>query len=257
MCRMILSVGRFDERAVLQAAVLMSEGVTSCKPGPTPVHRDGWGAVYRTRGYRDLSSHRSIRPINESFGELDLPWDGVDVLAVHARHATLAATRGLPFTHPVTREGSPWLLFHNGFLPTLYRELGLLRSDFDTQEYFDYILRASDLRLVEEEVLALLQTLAPGGTSANAFFINPERAYALNWFPADSPYPDFYTMWSLCLSGAAYIASEPVEMLAPTDRWRPLPMGRLIEIPLPPPDASSSEFPEFLPPRFSRGVNHG
>lgn len=230
MCRMILAVGRFDPQQVAAAATLMSEGATAIEVGPTQVHRDGWGALYRRTSTSELFTYRSLRPLADGLEGLSLPSDGVDLLALHARHATLASTRGIAFTHPVSRDDSSWYLMHNGYMPTVYRELGLDHSSFDTREYFDYIVPGSDLRIDGRELLAKLERLAPGGSSANAFLFNSERAYAFNWFPPDSRYAGFYRMWSLYTDDAIYIASDPIATLGEATRWQPLPVGRLVEI---------------------------
>ena len=86
--------------------------------------------------------------------------------------------------------------------------------------------------LSEADVVSKVAHLGDGATSANAIFVNPFRAYALSWYPNDSPHADYYTLWRLEAEVTTYIASEPVSHLGRFEQWQPLPRGRLIEFPL-------------------------
>lgn len=233
MCRMILAHGRFSSLAVLHAARAMSEGCTATHDGPIKQHLNGWGAVWiGTDG--GMHVHRDRRPMTESMLN-ELPGaQNTSFLAVHVRHATLAHNQGLEFTHPITRSGTevPWLLLHNGFLPTIYRQLGRERSIFDSSEYFDYIVPAWGDRLDPDKVLAQLAQIEPGGTSANAIVVNPRRAYIIHWTQPGVQLVRYFTMSHAQTEGAVYYASEQILALAPEARWSPLPSSQVIEIDL-------------------------
>lgn len=231
MCRMILAHGRFDRDQVLYAAALMSSGHTAEHGGPVRRHPDGWGMVSRAALEADLLVHRSTGFLANDWRNAPRPGVDPDFLVVHARHATLAATRGADYCHPVARSGpeQPWLLFHNGYLPTVYRRLGLLRSEFDSAELFDYLIPRVGFELDRGDVLSRLTALDPPGSAANAILVNAQRAYVLTWWFPDVAHPDYYRMFRADTSMATYVASERVPLLAPLDKWQPLERGMLME----------------------------
>lgn len=224
MCRMIMAIGQVDITAVLSSALLMSEGRTARHNAPHQQHRDGWGAVIYD-GDGKLRVHRSSRPIAEDASDINWSDNSQSFMAVHVRNATLPSNRGIEFTHPVTRTENDWLLMHNGYLPTIHREVGLTKSSFDSREYLDFLVPYGSRQLDSSKALSRLERLDPANTSGNALLINSERAYVLSWFPQASPFADYYTMWILELSEATIVSSEPLEILAPSRLWQPLPRG--------------------------------
>lgn len=228
---MILALGKFSSRSVLNAAIAMGEGILADHDNPLRRHPNGWGAVWKdSSSPSGLSVYRDTRPIGESLETARIGEIETNFLAVHARHATLSRNQGIEYTHPVTREGTavPWYLLHNGFLPTIYRYLGRDRSRFDSGEYFDFLVPSEGARLSDPEgILAKLEALEPGGNSANAIVINPRRAYVIHWFPENTPYPEYFTMRRAETEKAVFIASESIPFLA--DRWLPLTRGRVLE----------------------------
>ncbi|GAA0477069.1 hypothetical protein [Streptomyces olivaceiscleroticus] len=157
----------------------------------------------------------------------------MDFLAVHARHATLAKNHDLRFTHPLERGGAfPWLFMHNGFLPTVHRLLGKSASEFDSREYFDYIVPDGARRLDEDTTLERLGAIPPGGSSGNAIAVNPRSAYVIHWTSADTTSPRYFGMYRLRTDRSLVIASEVIPDLAPADRWEPLEPDTVTEIPL-------------------------
>lgn len=233
---MILAVGRFSVSDVLDAAVAMSTGRTADHDGPIRVHPNGWGAVWRSADApHGLAAYRDVRALDElSMADSPLPGIETDFLAVHSRHATLARNRGLDCTHPLYRDGAvPWYFMHNGFLPTVYRNLGLPASEFDSREYFDWIVPADAERLDERETLERLAAIEPGGSSGNAVAVNPQAAYLIHWTPSDVKTPRYFAMHSWRTRESAVVASEVVPGLADRHQWHPVPPGRVWEFPLP------------------------
>lgn len=229
MCRLILATGEFSSARILDAAIAMSCGRTAEHDGPTQVHLDGWGAVWRD-GDR-LAIHRDARPIEDGAADSPVGALATRFLAVHVRYATPEAGRGPAFVHPVGHEAARrWYLLHNGSLPTLHRALGKPSSVFDTAEYLEYLMRdAGDAAEVDVDALrAKLAAIPAGGTSANAFLIGEDRAYVIHWTPVDSAFPRYFTMHRFDGERCSIFASEVVEALAPRARWRPLP-ARTIE----------------------------
>lgn len=232
MCRLLLAIGRFSSERVLDAAVMMSRGETADHESPFRVHPHGWGAVWRRGG--ELFSHRDVRRIDEGRGDFSAHESGVELLAVHVRHATLARNHGLACTHPLERPGrdGPWFLFHNGFLPTVYQQLGRTHSEFDSAEYFDYLVPEPARSLDVEAAAAKLRALPPGGSSANAIVVNPDCAYVIHWTPEDTRYPRYFTMHKLVTREYTIIASEPIPALAARECWTPLEQRTIHAFPL-------------------------
>lgn len=235
MCRMILAMGSFSTQSVLNAALCMSEGVTASDDAPICRHPNGWGALWRNNTASDgLTVHRDTRSFKESLEQSLLHKIETDFLVVHVRHATLAHNQGIEYTHPITQKETlvPWYLFHNGFLPTIYQKLGLERSSFDSREYFDYIIPQGQDKFSDNfEIIEKLESLAPGGSSANAIVVNPKRAYVIHWTSKDTHFPSYFTMYKLQTKSAVFIASEMIPEIAPYEKWTPLAKGEIIELP--------------------------
>jgi glutamine amidotransferase len=200
----------------------MSCGRTADHEGPTQHHPNGWGAVWSEGGR--IAYHRDVRAIADSADQSPIRDLTTSFLAVHVRHATLARNHGAECTHPLERvvAGRTWYLLHNGFLPTIHQVIGLERSEFDSAEYFEYLLRDAGRELDFAATTAKLRAIPPGGTSANAFLVNDERVYVIHWTPEDTKYPRYFTMHRLDLDDCTVIASEIIPALAPHARWRPL-----------------------------------
>jgi glutamine amidotransferase len=232
---MILAAGRFSTQSVLNAALSMSEGVTAKPDSPVSYHRDGWGALWREPGNQGLSIYRDTRFIKESLKEFLLQEIKPDLLAVHIRSATLTHNQGLEYTHPITREGTAitWYMMHNGYLPTVYQKLGLERSIFDSREYFDYIIpKEGDKLPPHSKILEKLESLAPGGSSANAIIVNSRKAYVIHWTPKDTQFSLYFTMHKLTTEYATFIASDIIPDLAPPECWSSLTRGEVLEFSL-------------------------
>ena len=230
MCRLILAHGTFLARDILSAALAMSQGLTATGEGPTRCHPNGWGAVWRDLESGRLVTHRDERTICQDALPRGLD---TDTLAVHVRHATLARTRGREFTHPLNR-GDAWQFMHNGFLPTVYRQLGLPASRFDSAEYFDYIVPRGSSSLDPGRTLRRLETLEPGGSSGNAIAMNASHAYVIHWTFADNAYPRYFTMHRYSTPSLVVVSSEIIPELAPPGQWEPLAPQSVIEIPISP-----------------------
>jgi glutamine amidotransferase len=143
MCRLILAKGKFSSARILDAAIAMSCGRTADHEGPIQRHPNGGGATWRHGGR--LAIHRDVRSIEDSAGASPVSDLTTDFLAVHVRHATLARNHGAEFTHPLeyAHVERSWYLLHNGFLPTIYQRLGKDRSEFDSAEYLEYLMRGA------------------------------------------------------------------------------------------------------------------
>ena len=231
MCRLILASGDFAVADIAAAAVDMSCGRTADHDNPTKVHAHGWGAVWREPGH-GLRAHTDARPLADSLPGSPLPAVKTDFLAIHTRNASLESQRGLPFTHPLTRDDG-WYFMHNGYLPTAYQGLGLPASEFDSREYFDYLVPRDADGLDPVAALGRLDSLPPGGNSGNAIAVHPAGAYLVHWSAPGVATPVFFAMRRLRLPGLEIISSEVVPGLAPAEDWEPLPAGTVEHFPFP------------------------
>lgn len=238
MCRMILASGAFDAGRVLAAAVAMSRGETADHDNATTCHRHGWGAVWRDPATGRVQSHRDPRPAWQ--GIPDSPLDGLvtDFLAVHVRNATLPEKQGGRYTHPLTRPGDDWHFMHNGYMPTVHRLLGTERSEFDSAEYFDYLVPPGTAALAEDEVLARLRAVPPGGsTSGNAIAVHRGGAVVVHWSPRETPTPRFFTLHRFTDRRLRVVASERIPALAAPGRWHEVAPASVLQFPFPPASA--------------------
>lgn len=233
MCRMILAHGQFDAAAVLDAARAMSCGETAAHDGPIKQHPNGWGCLWL--------EHGQIRTLHGT-GTFAEALPGIDVtriehsrfLAVHVRHATLSKNQGIAFSHPLRRTsgGTQWYMMHNGFLPTVYAQLGMAQSRFDSAEYLEYIVdRVTPADFTRDYLREKMARVAPGGSAANAIFVTREKAWAWQWHPDDTPYPDYFTLHRCQQNNSTFISSEPVSTLGTASAWHRMSNHELHEIP--------------------------
>jgi Predicted glutamine amidotransferase len=175
---MILASGQFDAAAVLDAARAMSCGETATHDGPIKQHPNGWGCLWLDQG--------KIRTLHGTGTFADaLPGIDVDALrhsrflAVHVRHATLSKNHGIEFSHPLWRTSgaTQWYMMHNGFLPTVYAQLGMAESRFDSAEYLEYIVdQVTPADFTRDYLRSKMARVAPGGSAANADFRHPGQS---------------------------------------------------------------------------------
>lgn len=234
MCRMIIAHGIFNPVEILEGAIEMSDGRTARHSNPIRAHRNGWGVLLHHPGEKKAwTVHRSTSPLSECNLDhriLDRP---CDLMIVHARHATLPKNIGIEFSHPLIRKGTPdWYFFHNGYLPTVHQKLGMPVSEFDSRQYFDYLIPNNTSKLHPSHVLTKLDEIGTGGTAGNAIAVNDQHAHVICWFPRESNHPDFYTMWSLINLDSTIISSEIIPSLGEVGDWRSIQRRTLVNIDL-------------------------
>ncbi len=151
------------------------------------------------------------------------PLDGIvtDFLAIHVRNATLPEQQGVDFTHPLARQSDGWYFMHNGYMPNVCYMLGMDRSEFDSAEYFSYIVPEGTEELTQECVINKLHAVPAGGaTSGNAIAVHPGGAYVVHWSPPDTPTPRFFTLHQFSARDVEVVASERIPALAPLSDWQ-------------------------------------
>jgi glutamine amidotransferase len=232
---MILASGSFDVADVLAAAVAMSCGDTADHDNATKRHQHGWGAVWRDPGTGELAHHRDELPAWKGIPDSPLTGLTTDFLAVHVRNATRVEQQGMRFTHPLVREADGWCFMHNGYMPTVHRLLGMESSEFDSAEYFEYLIPPGTAELDDAVVLERLRAVPPGGsTSGNAIAVHRDAAKVVHWSPPDTPTPRFFTLYELVTDRARVVASERVPALAEPGRWREMAPGSVLTVPFTP-----------------------
>jgi hypothetical protein len=233
MCRLIFAFGSFAVTDIVSAAIAMSCGESANHDNATRVHADGWGAVWRDARNGTLRWHRDARSARDTMAGSPLASASTDMLAIHVRNATLPENRGIQFNHPLVRDGEDWHFMHNGYMPAVYRKLGMSISVFDTAEYFDYLVPRGTERLDPAQILQRLRAVPTDGcSSGNAIAVHPYEAHVIHWSPAECATPVFFQLHHLCLPGAEVVASEIVPQLAPATQWRPVPAGTVLTFPL-------------------------
>lgn len=235
MCRMILALGEFEITQVVDAAIAMSLGKTSVKNAPSLTHQDGWGMIWHNPNSPEkLHCSRQNKAIITSFDGTQFENFSTNFLAIHVRHASLPQCNGLQHTHPLheNRSGIPWYLMHNGFLPTVHKQLQLPDSSFDTKEYFDYIIPANGEELDKESTIEKLKNLPGEGSTANAIIVNPRKVYVVHWHQPNIKQKEYYTLHVARVGKALYIASEIQPDLAPPEKWEALPIGSIFDYPI-------------------------
>ena len=233
MCRQLIARGDFDPREIFRLCGRMSQGNYADHEGPIKVHPNGWGAVWAQRGEaRGCKTLRSLDALTEQSDPLGLAEADPVILGLHARHATLEKNLGYQFTHPIsrTRGKTTWHLMHNGFLPTVFEKLGMDASNFDSEEYLHYVVNEDGGFPEDHELNERMETLSKGGSSGNAFFFTDARRVCIyNWYPEDSPFPTYFTLFHWQGPGQEIISSERIPEVAPIEDWVPLSRGQLIE----------------------------
>jgi len=243
-----MAVGPVRASLITSAALAMSTGRGTAHDGPTAIHPNGWGVVWRDGQHR-LRDHRDFRSIEDSLEAWQDDTLYTDFIAVHVRHATLSRNIGPQFSHPLKRAaiaaGPEWLFMHNGFMPTVHRCLGLAESSFDSQEYFDWLVPAGASSLDSAETLSRLRLIPEPYSSGNAFVINDDSVHVVHWSAPNNAHPRYFTMWRTRLGDTELVASEIVTDLAPVQNWVPLPAQSVTRFDLA--GASASPRPEKEP----------
>jgi predicted glutamine amidotransferase len=235
MCRLILARGAFHSDDIVDAALAMSTGLTGDHERPVSAHSHGWGAVWRDPASEDgFGVHRDDRAMVDSEQESPVRSVRSDFLAIHSRRASIDHQRGPRFVHPLRRRerGFSWYFMHNGFLPTVYQRLDLHASDFDTAEYFEYVVPKGTRTIDPDETRSRLRAMPPGGMAANAFAVNDEKVYVVHWMYEPNPYPRYFQMHQLVRPERLVVASEVIPSLGPVEEWEPLKPEQILEISL-------------------------
>ncbi|WP_437608952.1 class II glutamine amidotransferase [Erwinia sp. V71] len=217
---MIMAQGDFSVAAVLDAARAMSCGETAQHDGPIRQHPNGWGILWHDNG--EIRTLHGAGTFAEALPDIAIDEIRGSFLAVHVRHATLSKNSGVQFSHPLhhTSAETEWFMMHNGFLPTVYQQLGLTASHFDSAEYLHYIAdQITPADLTRDYLQEKMARVAPGGSSGNAFFVTQEKAWAWQWYPEDTLFPHYFTLNRYQDKHTHYISSEVIPALGAASDW--------------------------------------
>lgn len=231
MCRMIMAHGQFEVDAVLDTARAMCSGETAQHDGPIKQHPNGWGCLWLERG--EVRTLHGTGSFADALPQIDSRQIHGRFLAVHVRHATLSTNSGIAFSHPLRRRSAQtdWYLMHNGFLPTIYQQLGMPASRFDSAEYLQYLVDdITPADLTRDYLKNKMTKVAPGGSAGNAFIVNRHSAWAWQWHPDDTPFPRYFTLNHYQDAHTQYIASESILTLGKASLWRQMGNHQLHKI---------------------------
>jgi glutamine amidotransferase len=234
MCRLIFAHGQFDARQVMLAANDMSNGKTANHDGPITVHPNGWGAIWRGKDTGGaLQRHLSMQALSLNDLENSPLWTSeMDMLALHARHATVPTKVGIEFAHPLVRYGAGgiWYFMHNGYTPTIHTLLGKAESYFDSLDYFEYLIDAGTNHIVPAQALRKLAAVPEGGSAANAIAINGHSAYIVHYAFPSARFVRYFQMYRLKMTSGAIYSSEVLPQLASASRWEELQPRRIFKV---------------------------
>ena len=168
MCRMIGAIGDFDKSEIIDAATAMSEcriathehGASASDPSDRWTHVDGWGAAYLAGN--NLKCVRRVSPLTTNDAHESLVDAAAGLLVIHARKSSLAANKGLRFTHPAecTIRKEAAYFFHNGWVKDAFRLLKKERSEWDTGELLEWLTPAFETEDRGAELRRRLEELA-------------------------------------------------------------------------------------------------
>lgn len=230
MCRMIMAQGDFNVVDVVEAARAMSCGETARHNGAVKQHNDGWGCVWMNNG--KLYALRGSDSLANAMPLISLP-TSTRFFAIHVRHSTLKENTGVKFSHPLRfrSHGTHWYMMHNGYLPNIYKHLGLSSSTFDSAEYLEYIVSGLTpdkmcLTYLDER----MREVAPGGSARNFFLITEKKVWVWQWYPVNTPCAKYFTMNLYDGEKVRYISSEIIPSLAAESQWRSLHNNELLEV---------------------------
>jgi predicted glutamine amidotransferase len=241
MCRMIAAVGNIDVDWLINAAIVMSDGMNashelsfSCpaNPGCGIRHLDGWGVAFLRP---DGSSHclKSALPIGKDALADTIRSTECASMVIHVRCASREDQKGLEYVHPIEIEedGNKYYFFHNGYAPDVHSLVGRSENGWDSEDLMAW-LRPSLFAKFSQSALRGRLTLLPASTvAANCLCFGPEGITVANWFSQDIGYPQYYTMHFLQGTDVKIIASEQIRYHDGIDAWRPLGNGTIIQIP--------------------------
>jgi glutamine amidotransferase len=229
---MLVAAGECAPGVYFDAMRRMSTGTVAAHEYAGRVrHADGWGVTCMLPASTDVAVYRSSSPI--ATAEL-LPAIGdlsCRMLAIHARNASVPAQKGLGFVQPIERfiGGERTWFFHNGFVPSVHRLLGLARSQWDSLELLDWLAPAFDHSDWRRALAVRLQALPADSTAANCIFLSARRAIVCNWFNRSNGATAYYTMHCWKGERAVGVASEPFPEMAEPVEWNALGHGRVAE----------------------------
>ncbi|MGA2889105.1 MAG: class II glutamine amidotransferase [Terracidiphilus sp.] len=241
MCRMIAGVGNIDVDWVINAAIVMSDGMNashelsfSCpaNPGCGIRHLDGWGvALLRPDG--SFYCLKSALPIGTDTLADTVRSIECTAMVLHVRCASREDQKGPKYVHPIEIEedGHKYYFFHNGYAPDVHSLVGTSENGWDSEDLLAW-LRPSLFATFNDSALRERLTLLPASTvAANCMCFGPDGITVVNWFSQNSESPHYYTMHFLQGNEVQIMASEQIPYRDGIDSWRPLGNGTILQIP--------------------------
>ncbi len=203
MCRMILSIGRFNVGKLIEAATTMSYGNNyeheysgKLNNGEALVkHNDGWGMVYLKENGKFFSYHCKLSiqkdPKVNQFRKINS-----NCIIIHVRNASIKSKKGIAFTHPIEKH-IPRLnifFFHNGYAPNIFKLLNKPNSKWDSLDLFEWLIHNINIDHIKSSLACKLKKLPSSTTAANFILVWNKKVIICNWFPKNTRTPEYYTM---------------------------------------------------------------
>lgn len=228
MCRILLAVGKFEMKPLLDGFALMAADLNEKheeNEAGAFGHPHGWGIIFWKKN--QLKIFKSIAPCFEDpslrdFESLESPF-----VVLHARRASIGDVV-LKNVHPFSQKfnGENAAFCHNG---TVYEDLPAKtefqpRGATDSERLFCHLLS----HLIDAEMPeSLLQTVngIRDYSSLNSVLCLPNRILLLNKFSRN---PRYYTM-KIARQGEATLVSSEVLPTLPDLPWEKLTNGTLLD----------------------------
>ncbi|MBD3203381.1 hypothetical protein GF327_03745 [Candidatus Woesearchaeota archaeon] len=230
MCRMVIGIGNIDTKKLIDDFRYIAQGKNELhEKNPyygKLMHDHGWGLAYLNKKNKWVI-YKSVNPIYEDKNLKEFTDIDTQALIIHARKAT-AGNKTIPNTQPLffKNQDQEFLFAHNGTIndqfdiKTKYLEYG----DSDTVMWFNKILldvnKENEVRI--EKHLYSLKNF----TSANFFFVTPEKIFVGQYYRKD---PKYHTMKLFKENYGLIISSEILPHLK-SKNWSEIPNRSIFEI---------------------------
>lgn len=231
MCRMLLAVGKFEMKPLLEGLAIMAADKNERHEENENVlfqHADGWGIVYRENN--ELKIYKSTKPCFEDPGLYDFEKLESPFVVLHARRASKGEVI-FENVHPFGYQMADILsaFFHNG---TVYQDLPIdsrfkPRGSTDSELFYYYLLSQINWELLPDSYLAALRAINDY-SSINSMFCLRDRLLLLNQYKIN---PLYYTMKITQDDHATLVSSEVLPTL-PAHSWKKIENGTLLDFQL-------------------------
>ena len=238
---MIAGVGNIDVDLVINAAIVMSDGMNAChelsfscpaNPGCGIRHLDGWGVAF-LRPDGGFHCLKSALPIGEDALVDTIRSIECTAMVIHVRCASREDQKGPEYAHPIEIEegGNKYYFFHNGYAPDVHSLVGRSEGGWDSEDLMAWLRPSLLAKFNHSELREKLMRLPASTVAANCLCLGPDGITVINWFSQTTESPRYYTMHSLQDRDVQIIASEQFRYRDEMDTWCTLGNGSILQVP--------------------------